>query len=87
MKVYRVQRMDGAWVKGDERGRPLKAIGEPKRPIWTRDPERAAWWTKGGQNGGPDQWLAWYSALGQPDGEAHIEEYEDPTKSIGGEDD
>ena len=87
MWVYRIQRIDGAWLRGDAEGRPLKAVGDPPRPVWTRDKAAAAWWTKGGKNGGPQQWISWYEAL-DPGGAAQckVHEENDPAKSIGGED-
>ena len=88
MWVYRIQRIDGAWVKGDKQGRPLPAVGEGKKEvIWTREKAEAAWWYPN-QNGGAEQWLSWYEAL-DPGGAAQckVHEENDPAKSIGGEHD
>ena len=88
MLVYRVRRIDGAWLAGDDEGRPLPAVGSPPKPVWTREKNRAAWWTKGGKNGGPETWISWYDLIREPrDGEAVVEKEEDPTKSIGSGDD
>lgn len=78
MKVYRVMRQDGAWVLGDAHGKPYRA--NDGQVSWTWFEEDAATWTK---EGGAESWLEWYQALGEPQGKAYMDHFEDPTRTVG----
>ena len=83
MRVYRIRLTHvRPWLYAqagelDPQNTALATDGTPK---WTHDPERAKIWTK---EGGAEAWRAWYLALGEPAGEAEIDEYEDPARTIG----
>ena len=85
MRVYRIRLVGSLrYAKADELDAQRTAVALDGQPIWTARAELAKVWTK---EGGAEAWLAWYSALGFPAGEAEIDEYEDPARTIGGDDD
>lgn len=85
MRVYRI-RLRGRllYAQADELDPQKTAVAVNGRPKWTHNPAKAKTWTK---EGGAEAWLDWYEALGEPNGEAEMDDYEDPTRTIGDEGD
>ena len=89
MVVYVIRDRDSGpqwhYVMRDERNPSRHAKDEYGRPRWTTELERALDWL---HHGGPQIWLAWWSAFWSASGEdpprqAEMHQYEDPTRAIG----
>ena len=79
----------GQFVKANENDPQKTAMDESGRPLWTGERELALEWLK---PGGAEAWWSWWFALWSaseedPPCEIEVYHYEDPTRTIGGEDD
>lgn len=90
MKVYVVRRVDNGWYakrsSADARKTDVDASG---KPLWTAERAGALEWTK---PGGAYAWVSWWDVLWKashqpPPFEIEVDDYDDPSRAIGGDDD
>lgn len=90
MKVYYIRQKDAKlWVKRHPDDPQKPDLDEFGIPRWTPSRDDALEWTK---DGGAESWLTWWYALWtasdeEPPCEIEVDDYEDPARTIGGEDD
>ena len=88
--MYYVRRTDNGHYVKHHRDDPRKtSMDAHRKPQWTADRADALEWTK---PGGAYAWVSWWDTLWKashqdPPCEVEVDDYEDPARTIGGEDD